>query len=104
MSGGIKMDGTSDHIISSIPYSLIKRVIEFNQQKFIKSEHRINLYKSKISTISNQFELKNVLDISFRSFSGETGLLYLHTNQGVFAFEVNADPTYFINEYKKLKF
>lgn len=98
------MNEIHDHIISTISYFQIKRIIKLNQQKYIKTEHHITLYKNNILTSTNQFNLKNVYDISYKSFSGRTGLLYLHTNQGVFTYEVDSDPSCFINEYKKLKY
>ena len=90
----------NDEIISSISYTKINRTIEFNQQKSVKTEHRIMLYESKILTSSHQFKIENVFDISYRVLSEDSGFLYLHTNQGVFAFVVTSDPSSFMEKVK----
>ncbi|KKB71696.1 MULTISPECIES: hypothetical protein [Bacillus] len=90
------------HVISAISYHKTEKIIEFNQQKYLKIKHRLNLYKDKIQSANRQFRLEHIHDISYRPFT-DAGLLYLHTNQGVFAFEINGDPGHFIHSYKKLK-
>lgn len=91
---------SNDHIISAIPYITVNRTIEWNEQKYIKTEHNILLYEDKISTSSHQFNHETVFDISYRAFSEPFGILYLHTNQGVFAYEVNTDPYSFMEKVK----
>ncbi|MCR2823598.1 hypothetical protein [Lederbergia panacisoli] len=92
------MNSVNDEIIASITYIKVKRTIEFNQQKYTKTEHSIDLYKNKISTSNHQFKNENVFDVTYKGFSDNFGFLYLHTNQGVFAFEVNTDPYHFVEK------
>jgi hypothetical protein len=89
-------------IIFSQPYIEIYREIKCNQQYYIELHHHLHLYEDKIITASDQFSLKDVFDISYRSLSESYGFLYLHTNQGVLSYTVRTNPELFIEEYKKL--
>lgn len=89
-------------IISSQPYIEISREIKDNQQHYIETENYLYLYEDKLITASEQFALKNVFDISYRSLSETYGFLYLHTNKGVFSYTIRENPHHFIKEYKKL--
>lgn len=49
------------------------------------------------------FELCEIYDMSFRKLTNELGILYLHTNKGLFPFKVKEEPLRFIDEFKKMK-
>ena len=89
-------------VISVISYHKTEKIIKYNQQKYEKPQHCLRIYKDRVQSASHQFDLENINDMSYRPFT-DAGLLYLHTNQGVFAYEVNGDPDHFINSYKRLK-
>jgi hypothetical protein len=89
--------------IVSQPFSNIIRSIENNQQITTEEKEYLLLYNDKIITPENHFSLHEVLDVSFRQFSSFEGLLYLHTNQGVFSYRVPSAPDDFINEFRGLK-
>ncbi|RIV03107.1 hypothetical protein [Bacillus licheniformis] len=88
--------------IAAVSYYKTERTIDFNRQTYTKKQNQMCLYNDKILTASRQYRLEHVYDVSYRPFS-EAGLLYLHTNKGVFAYEVNVDPGYFIEAFKKQK-
>ncbi|RXT15429.1 hypothetical protein [Ammoniphilus sp. CFH 90114] len=90
-------------IISTQPYIEISRTIQSNGQHRIESEQLLVLYRDKIITESRHFSLQDILDISYKVISEETGFLYLHSNHQVFSFYVKTSPTEFITEYKRLK-
>ncbi|WP_134702087.1 hypothetical protein [Ammoniphilus sp. YIM 78166] len=90
-------------LISKQPYIEITRTVESNEQQQIESRHHLCLYRDKIITESREFPLHNVLDISFKIISGETGFLYLHTNHQVFSFYLRNHPHEFIEAFRKLK-
>lgn len=90
-------------LISAVSYTVIERVIEASEQKYNEHLCRLNLYVDRIDTAIYSFALENVFDISCKSFSGKYAILYLHTNQGVWPFNIQTDPTSFINEYKRLR-
>jgi hypothetical protein len=102
VTGGFQMNEKNNEIIATIAYSRIERFVEWHEQKYIKSIHSITVYADKVSTSTNTFGIENVYDISYKPFSGSKGLLYLHTNQGVFTYEIENDPSNFIHAFKKL--
>ncbi|WP_017755274.1 hypothetical protein [Calidifontibacillus oryziterrae] len=90
-------------IIHSQPYKTVNRRIEGDQQLFTQMNDQLDLYNDRISTKDKHFLLKDIFDISFKSFSSNEGLLYLHTNQGVYSFSVKENPSSFITSFKSLK-
>ncbi|MFT4416749.1 hypothetical protein ACLM5H_23065 [Fredinandcohnia humi] len=80
------------------PYIVVSRKIEWNEQKYIESTHLLRMFEDRILSTSNEFQLEHVYDISSRS-----SFLYLHTNQGLFSYQVKEDPTHFIEAFKCLK-
>ncbi|WP_203247175.1 hypothetical protein [Sporosarcina beigongshangi] len=95
---------TSKHqAICTITYHLVERIAGWYDQTTNRTAHYIHLYADSISTTKNSFKLEHVLDMSYKPFSGGAGLFYLHTNQGVFMFEIDTDPTSFIQAYRKLR-
>ncbi|WP_077213611.1 hypothetical protein [Bacillus dakarensis] len=87
--------------IYSQPYSIIERKIIDNEQHIIKRKSFIRLYQDKITTDKNVFLMREIHDISYRQ-GLLNGMLYIHTNQGVFPYMVLSDPARFIEEVKKL--
>jgi hypothetical protein len=90
-------------IISRQTYIVMDRVIEKNQQINSATRQDLYLYEDYIETFDKQFLLTNVLDISYKSGSSSFGVLYLHTNQGLFSYQLDTDPTDFIKKYCELK-
>lgn len=94
----------NNKIISTLAYNSVERIMGWYNQTTNRTTHHIHLYTDTIATATNTFKLEHVHDMSYKPFSsGETGLFYLHTSQGVFMFEVDGKPTSFIQAYKKLR-
>ncbi|MFC5604529.1 hypothetical protein [Sporosarcina koreensis] len=89
--------------ISSLPYFIIERSINWFEQKHSQSTRTLLLYEESITSSDQTFSLDHVHDVSYRPFSNGTGLFYLHTNRGVFTFGVKENPHEFIKSYKRLK-
>lgn len=88
----------------SIIYIEIEREIDFHfQMQQIEIQLELQLSIEGIKSARHQFELRHVHDISHKPFSFGWGILYLHTNQGVFSYKIQDNPTSFINAYKSLK-
>lgn len=88
----------------SIAYVEIKREIDFYyQMQSIEMQFELQLNVEGIASERHQFKLEHVHDVSHKPFSFGGGILYLHTNQGVFPYNVQEDPTYFIHAFKSLK-
>lgn len=97
------MKEAQNNTIATISYTRTEQYIENFEKKYSPTTFTLSLYSYNIVTESNTFLLEHILDISYKPFSGNNGLLYLHTNQGVFTFLVGANPSEFINAYKNLR-
>ena len=87
---------------ASPPFShtAVERIIGWYDQTTNQTVHHI--HESDIlnfQSVKNRFKLEHVHDMSYRPFSNGDGLFYLHTNQGVFTYTIDADPTDFIRAY-----
>lgn len=89
-------------MLSSLSYIEVEREIKCNEQQFIQKKYYLELYEDTIKSNKKTFRIENVYDISYKSSSNMLGVLYLHTNQGLFSFQVDMSPDHFIREYKKL--
>lgn len=97
------MNNSSDQLILSLSYISVHRVVDRLEQTYQKSYHTICLFRDRITTSQRTFPLKHVFDLSYRPFSGQTGLFYLHTNEGVFTFEIEDEPEHFISLFKQIQ-
>ncbi len=87
-----------------IVYIEIERKIDFYfQMQQIEKQFEIELTLDGIQTAEKNFQLQHVHDISYKPFSFGGGMLYLHTNQGVFSFKIQEDPRSFIEGFRMLK-
>ena len=85
-------------------YIEIERQIDFYfQMQQIEKQLEIEMTIEGIRTAEKSFELQHVHDISYKPFSFGAGMLYLHTNQGVFSFNVQENPEIFIEGFRSLK-
>ncbi|MBO0587694.1 hypothetical protein [Sporosarcina sp. E16_8] len=97
------MNESIKQTVSTLSYISVERIMGWYDQKTKRTVHNIHLYTDSISTSNNIFRLEHVHDMSYKPFSSGTGFFYLHTTQGVFTYEVETDPTYFIRTYKNLR-
>jgi len=89
---------------ATIIYTEVERVIDFYyQMQKITSHHDLTVTPKTVTTARNEFTLSQVLDVSYKPFSTEAGILYLHTNQGVFPFNIHSNPKTFIEAFKSFK-
>lgn len=84
-------------------YITYTRKIEHNQQITIEQENTLALGQELIVSDTEQYHMKDVLDVSYRFLSSDVGFLYLHTKKGVISFYVKSTPITFIEEFKKVK-
>lgn len=89
--------------IAHHPYIKVSRQIKWTEQKIIEEELSLILYEDRIETQFHVHYLRDVWDVSYKSTSAGTGLLYLHTRSGVNAFYVKQNPSQFIDHFIKIK-
>jgi len=89
---------------ATIIYTEVERKIDFYyQMQKIVTQHELTVTPKAVTTTRNEFTLNQVLDVSYKPFSSEAGILYLHTNQGVFPFNIHSNPQFFIDAFRSFK-
>lgn len=88
--------------LANHPFIKVTRVIKDNKFYQIETEHKIVLNAEVICTSTESFLIEEVLDMSYRFFSGEFGFLYLHTTRGMYSYIIRKNPKLFIEEYKRI--
>lgn len=88
--------------IAKQPYIKIIRELNSTNQKEIEDHRYIYLHKNKMVTEHREFLLTDVMDLSFRKIGKEGGLLFIHTNHGVYSYTVTSSPISFIKICKNL--
>lgn len=87
-----------------IIYTEVERKIDYYYQlQKIATHHELTVTPKLVTTARAEFTLEQVLDVSYKPFSSEAGILYLHTNQGVFPFNIHSNPSHFIETFKSFK-
>ncbi|MBM4762675.1 hypothetical protein [Bacillus sp. B15-48] len=90
-------------MLISQPYIKVHRKIEDNVQQKVEITEELILYENKIISATDQFNLNEVLDVSFKSISSTNGFLYLHTIRGVYPYQIKTNPEEFIHMYEQVK-
>lgn len=90
-------------LLSSVAYIDTERFIEAGEMRIVQTEYQLQLYKDEVIASASVFKLLNIWDVSYKSFSQEANLLYLHTHRGVVTYKVYEDPDHFVKTFKKLK-
>ncbi|MEK3734782.1 MULTISPECIES: hypothetical protein [Paenibacillus] len=84
-------------------YYKIRREVTAIEQRTVEQERTMYLYKDRVVTAYREFPIAQVFDLSYRKMGGGTeGFLYLHTQQGVYAYTVKEDPDPFIQAFRNL--
>ncbi|WP_078594838.1 hypothetical protein [Evansella clarkii] len=89
--------------IKTQSYVKVERFVNSIEQTNVEKEKTMELYEDKIVTALDEFKLKTVFDISYRTIKGEEGWLYLHTTKGVFPYIVKTDPYPFIEAFREVQ-
>lgn len=84
------------------PYYKILREVTSIEQKDIEDERNIYLYEEKLVTEYREFPIDEVRDISYKE-AGEIGILYVHTNSGLYSYTVKTSTQKFIEVFKNHK-
>lgn len=90
-------------VLSSIVYIDTERFIEAGEMRIVQTEYRLQLFENEVVASASVFKLPNIWDVSYKSFSQDANLLYLHTHRGVITYRVYEDPNHFVKTFKKLK-
>ena len=95
---------TNETKCATIIYTEVERSIDFYyQMQKIATHHELTITHEVVKTARAEFTLHQVMDVSYKPFSTAAGILYLHTNQGVFPFNIHSSPQKFIDTFRSLK-
>lgn len=95
---------TNEFQHAKIVYTVVEREIDyFYQLQKYASHHELTVTPHTVTTAKAEFKIHEVLDVSYKPFSSEAGILYLHTNQGVFPFNIHSNPQAFIETFRSFK-
>lgn len=87
-----------------IIYMEVERKIDYYYKlQKITTYHELSVTPKAVTTARAEFALNQVLDVSYKPFSSEAGILYLHTTQGVFPFFIHSNPQIFIETFRSFK-
>lgn len=100
--GGLDLKDFTSKTISTIQFTVVERFIKNFEQQKIEIEQLLTMTQTSIYSNSHHFQLQNVFDMSYKPFSNGHGILYLHTNEGVFPFLISTNPAQFIQSYQLL--
>ena len=89
--------------IEKQPYIKVIREIGSVEKTSYKDKRNLYLYKDKLVTAYRTFNLENVLDISYKVIQGKGGILFVHTNHGVYSYTLETSPSSFISAFKRIK-
>lgn len=90
-------------LLAEQQYFKVQREVTSIGQEDIEYERSIYLYSDKIITHRREFAIDDVIDISYRKFGYETGLLYIHTESGLYTYTIKTSPVSFIETFKDNK-
>lgn len=80
-----------------------ERSIRRLQQRTEHMEYDLVLTENAVISYERDFPLAKVWDMSVRAVALRCWFLYLHTDEGVFAFQTEESPDVFINRYRNMK-
>src|SRR5699024_3946173 len=83
-------------------YNKVIREISVIQLKKYTETRYLYLYQDKITAKYREFPISEIMDLSFKQMQGEGGILFLHTNHGVYSYHVINSPAAFIETCKHL--
>lgn len=84
-------------------YYKVVRTVFYTELRTEVDDRVMYLYPDKIKTKHREFAMDEVFDMSYRQIGGEEGMLYLHTNQGVFTYNVRTNPAVMLEAFAEQK-
>lgn len=90
-------------LLAEQPYVKVVRAVDWNSQKQTEEARMLYLYEDRLLTKHREFPIDSIYDISYRRIGKEGGLLYIHTDRGVYSYIVKSSPEKFIRIFNDLK-
>lgn len=94
--------GTQMELIAKHPYIKVIREITKLEKIETKEDRELKLYKTKLTTRHREFPLEDLIKIASRKIGKSGGLIFIHTESGVFTYTVEIIDTNFIHTVNNL--
>src|SRR5699024_6423559 len=78
--------------IAKQPYIKVERKVTSISKYEVEHQRYLTLYDDRIVTQHRTFPIEAVLDMTYRKEVNHNGMLYLHTNQGVYSYVITSSP------------
>lgn len=88
------------YLLAIQPYVKVHKQIIDAEIVYEEEEREIYLYHDRLITRHREFSTRDISDLSFRKMGDEGGLLYVHTNRGIFSYTVTSSPDSFIKAFR----
>lgn len=88
-------------LLAEQPYIKVVRQTNSLEQKNVEMERTLSLYDEKVTSAYREFPIHDVTDVSYRAMGNEGGMLYVHTNKGVYSYIVRSSPMDFVNTFRQ---
>lgn len=89
------------NILAKQPYVKVVRTVDSITQTNTEEERVMYLYEDRLVTKHREFDISTINDMSYRNIGSTGGLLYVHTNKGVFSYIVKSSPQQFVQIVKE---
>ncbi|HLQ70324.1 MAG TPA: hypothetical protein VK142_00840 [Bacillota bacterium] len=87
-------------LLAEQPYIKVQRQVDGLIQKNVEMKRTLYLYDEKVVSKHREFPIQDVTDVSYRNLGTEGGMLYVHTNKGVYSYIVKSSPKNFVDTFK----
>lgn len=86
--------------IKSQPYIKVIRQVDRIEKREIREQRYLYLYEDRLESKFHSFTLSEIMDLSFKKLQGDGGILFIHTDHGVYSYTVNSSPECFMEACK----
>lgn len=90
-------------LLAEQPYVKIVRHVDAIAQTNKEEARTMYLYEDRLVTKYHEFPIHTVRDLSYRPVGKMGGLLYVHTDNGVFSYLVKSSPEHFVRIFKNYR-
>ncbi|MCF3943581.1 hypothetical protein [Oceanobacillus alkalisoli] len=90
-------------LLAEQSYVKVVRTVDSISQTNTEEQRMMYLYEDRLVTRHREFLIDTIHDLSYRMLGTQGGLLYVHTNKGVFSYMIKSSPEQFIEVFKTYK-
>src|SRR5699024_3230757 len=96
-----RMNPPMSYIAKQSYNKIIQEISRIEIKKYTETMY-LYLYQDKLTTMYREFLISEIMYLSFKQMQGKGGILFLHTNHGVYSYHVINSPAAFIETCKHL--